>query len=310
MRSNALRMTSRFWLTALVLALTSAPAASGLRQLTTAAGIDSEPTWSPSGKYIAFSSERYGSSGMDLWIMAAPGGFAFHTTFAVSNEYGASWSPDGSTIAYYWAGDGKIYFQSLGGGEPTVFTPGKRGESEPAWSPDGTRIAFASTGPVVGGAAELDIWVREVESGVEHRVTSDPGVDRHPTWSPDGKTLAFMSDREGSFQLWSVPVVGGQPKRLSEMSAEQPAWSPRGGWIAFVSDFDVYLIAPSGGPATPLTSGPELDFAPAWSPDGQAIVFMRRVDGEADLWITDTIPVSVRETSWSAMKKRYRKRDE
>jgi len=285
-------------------ALVEPSSAAGLRQLTTAPGIDGGPCWSPDGTRIVFDSERVGSVGFDLWILPATGGTAERLTSELSNEYGASWSPDGKTIAYYWSRDGKIHLTPADGGAGTVFTPGNRGEQDPAWSPDGKQIAFASTGPVVVGSVERDIWVREVSSGLERRLTTHPASDEHPTWSPDAATVAFVSERGGRAQLWTVPTSGGQPVRLSELDALQPAWSPDGDRIAFVSDGDLYVISLRGGAAVRVTSGAELDYAPAWSPSSDEIVFMRRDGDEADLWIVDVMPVAVRGSTWSEMKQR------
>ena len=66
----------------------------------------------------------------------------------------------------------------------------------------------------------------------------------------------------------------------------------------------VILLAVVTGIYT-VTSGSALDFAPAWSPGSDEIVFMRRMGDEADLWITDLGAVGVRPTSWSEVKKLF-----
>jgi Tol biopolymer transport system component len=285
------------------------PASAGLRQLTFAPGIDSEPAWSPSGNTIVFSSGRPGSVGLDLWAIPAGGGAAVQLTSGISNEYGASWSPDGTTIAYYWAWEADVYLIPAAGGGESAFTTDPGGDTDPAWSPGGAEIAFTSNRGFEAVDDDADIWIQPVEGESPRQLTVSPADDEHPTWSPDGGTIAFVSDRGGFPQLWSIPSTGGTPTRISDLYAIQPTWSPDGRWIAFISDYDLYVIPAEGGAAVPVTSGPELDYSPSWSPSSAEIVFMRRVGDEGDLWITTLEAVPTRSTSWSRIKRGALNRD-
>jgi tricorn protease len=77
---------------------------------------------------------------------------------------------------------------------------------EPALSPDGSTLAFAWGG---------DIWTVPTNGGTATRLTSNPAVESGPAFSPDGRLLAFNSDREGSKQVYVMPAVGGDPKRIT-----------------------------------------------------------------------------------------------
>ena len=75
-----------------------------------------------------------------------------------------------------------------------------------------------------------------------------------------------------------------------------PAWSPLGDLIAFQSDragsanFDIWVIPPTGGTATPITTSPDpWDTGPCWSPDGTQIAFHSHRGGHRDVW---RIPVA------------------
>ena len=62
---------------------------------------DTDPSWSPDGSHIIFSSDRQGESELDLWVMNADGSGAHQITHTPSrNEHDASWSPDGVRIVY------------------------------------------------------------------------------------------------------------------------------------------------------------------------------------------------------------------
>lgn len=81
--------------------------------------------------------------------------------------------------------------------------------STPRWirssciSPDGKNIAFAYQG---------NIFVVPAEGGNARQLTSNAAYESDPLWSPDSKTVVFKSLREGSFDIWAIPLVGGNQK--------------------------------------------------------------------------------------------------
>ena len=141
----------------------------------------------------------------------------------------------------------------------------------PTWSPDASSIAFASDRD-----GDFDIYVRRVEGGQEVNVTDDPGQDFQPAFSPDGETIAFVSTRSSRSgmikigatfglefrtyggDLWTVPSLGGQPRRIAE-DANAPAWSPDGRHIGYVSGREehrsILEAAVDGGPPKAILPG-------------------------------------------------------
>ncbi|MBI1950952.1 MAG: serine/threonine-protein kinase [Acidobacteria bacterium] len=141
----------------------------------------------------------------------------------------------------------------------------------PTWSPDGTTLAFVSNRD-----GNFDIYVRRVDGGQEVNITADPAQDFQPSFSPDGNQIAFVSTRSsrtGMIQigatfglefrtfggdLWAVPALGGQARRLAR-DANFPAWRPDAQGIAYVSGPEnhraILEIGPDGGtPRTVLSS--------------------------------------------------------
>ena len=98
------------------------------------------------------------------------------------------------------------------------------GARTPAYARDG-RLAVSVRG---------DLWIVS-PTGQWTQVTSGPAWDREPAWSADASSIVFSSDRSGNFDLWRVPVGGGEPERLttSPFADGQPSVG-RDGRIIFV----------------------------------------------------------------------------
>ena len=80
-------------------------------------------------------------------------------------------------------------------------------------------------------------------------------------------------------ELWSVPTGGGTPRRLTGGPADvAPAWSPDGSRLAFLRDGQLHVLAADGGEPEKVTDLPLGAGAPVWSPDGERIAFTSPVD--------------------------------
>lgn len=116
-------------------------------------------------------------------------------------------------------------------------------ESDPQLSSDGSRIAYVVTDVNQdANTRNSDIWVVPVRGGEPVQVTDSPKSDDTPRWSPDGRQLAFVSSRDGSSQVWIVPVdesgKPGTPHKLTALATEASGvkWAPDGKSVLFVSD--------------------------------------------------------------------------
>ena len=100
-------------------------------------------------------------------------------------------------------------------------------ESYPSWSPDGMRLAYQSGEAGYNYVGNHDIWVAQPGSGEPVNLTKDqPANDRMPSWSPDGREIAFFSDRDGSWGVYTVAAIGGQPRNvLSLPGIEYNNWN-------------------------------------------------------------------------------------
>ena len=110
-------------------------------------------------------------------------------------------------------------------------------------------------------------------------------VPSQPALSPDGARIVYTlrtpdagRDRNVE-QLWTVPVAGGTPRRLTTGDADtDPAWAPDGRRLAFLREGQLHLLPADGGDPERVTDLPLGAGAPVWSPDGDRLAFTAPVD--------------------------------
>lgn len=199
-----------------------------------------------------------------------------------------TWSPDGLRIAFVTnpGSGGRLWVAKADGSGP----PERLMDStatQPAWSPDGRRIAFST--PRTGN---WDIYMKDLETGAETRVTTHDLPDWAPAWSPDGSRLAFYRFDETKQQgsIWSIGVDGSDERELAAVGNEgMPYWSPDGTRIAYQSerdgDWEIYIMRSDGSEQIRVTTAPKRhDGEPTWSKDGDWIVFSAGVGTERDIY--------------------------
>jgi WD40 repeat protein len=186
-----------------------------LTRLTFDEGLQIGATWSPDGRYIAYSSDRGGKS--DIWLQQISGGDPIQVTKGPGQNWQPDWSPDGRYIAYRSEeSDGGIYItRPLGGiGQQRKVAPFGY---YPLWSPDSSEMllqthfdAFSSNRFYI---AQLDgSPPREV---LGEFLTQQKLSAMSAAWHPDGKRITvWVGDSTPGPSFWIVPIAGGPGVKL------------------------------------------------------------------------------------------------
>ena len=168
-------------------------------------------------------------------------------------------------------GLGRSLFQSPPTRPPIVRSLTYSGTSGSASiSRDGKFVAFVSTRDGLPR-----IWLKQLASGEEVALTA--GRDSWPQISPDSGSVLFRRVENGRFDLYRVPLVGGEPRRLA-IDIDFAGWSPDGKRIALGRSHDQgsqILLIPAEGGEERLLLDPKLNVRGLdWSPDGNSLLLV------------------------------------
>jgi Tol biopolymer transport system component len=174
-------------------------------------------------------------------------------------------------------------------------------EFTPAFSPDGKQVAFAWNGEK---GDNYDIYVKLVEAGTPHRLTTHSAEDTFPAWSPDGSHIAFRRHTNESDAIYLIPSLSGPERKLADLFPRLLGSAVGGDGLAYAVDgkflavpdknsdgepFSIVLISTETGEKRKLSSPPAEsvgDNTPAFSPDGRQLAFSRMSgQGVEDIYV-------------------------
>jgi serine/threonine protein kinase/sugar lactone lactonase YvrE len=270
---------------------------------------DSMPSFSPDGRWIAFSSLRENSAG--IFVMGRRGELIRRLTNVGADP---TWTPDGREIIYSTesGGDAEVRRVPSELWAVNVDSGARRRISEadavqPRVSPDSRFVAFWAL-PLEKGHSQFaspdrDIWVLPMAGGERVQITSGGSTNWSPAWSRDGRFLYFASDRAGSMNIWRVPIDGqtgraaGEPVAMMApaLYAGVMSVAADGSVVYAAHDFSTNVRSIPFDPIKGVVTGDAADVVTSqrgWvdldvSPDGRQIA-MRSIRAQEDIWVVGT----------------------
>ena len=233
---------------------------------------DEEPSWSPDGKRIAFSSTRGQKDNLDIFVMDADGGNLTRMTNHAATEQEPVWAHDGQSLFFSGERDGRaeIYRVWLADKRVERITNSVDRSIMPATSPDGRYLAYAAQ-----TIMSFQIHLLDLTTGKSQQVTSGGGACR-PTFSADSKELAFVRIAQEPSRLEALREHGGRILLEDQkLWSYYPDYSPDGKLLAFSvspehhegEDWDLAIMDLSKpGPFIRVTIGRGNDRVPEWRP--------------------------------------------
>jgi tricorn protease len=320
------------------------------RQLTSDQGLESNPVFSPDGRWIAFNAQYDGNT--DVYIVSVYGGIPKRLTWHPYSDNICSFTPDGSAVLLrsdrhvFTRRYDQLFAVPVEGGIPERLELPNAYKA--TYSPDGTRLAYTPLGEPFrqwknyrGGTATT-IWLYTFSDHGTEKIPQpeDRSNDTDPMWI--GDTVYFRSDRNGEFNLFAFdtgskeivqltrytefPIVGASAGKgtivfeqagtihtydiasgeisdlaigvAADLKELRPRYvdgsdflrsanvSPSGSRAVFEMRGEIVTAPAKKGDPRNLTQTPGThERGPAWSPDGKSVAYFSDASGEYELHI-------------------------
>ena len=245
--------------------------------------------WSPDGSRLRFTLRDPKRQTSELWEVAADGSNArslFPGWSQPASECCGNWTPDGQYFVFQsshsdnahseiWVRRERPWY--LADREPRQITNGPLDYQAPSTAPGGDRVYF------IGATSQYELLRAMPKSSTFTTFDQNLSAASLAEYSPDGKWIAWLNASDNS--LWRSRVDGSERIQLTTPLQRifTMKWSPDDHRLAVMGlepgkPWKIYLIDAEGGKLTPVLNEDRNEADPAWSPDGQSIVFGRLPD--------------------------------
>ncbi|MDU0202427.1 TolB family protein [Paenibacillus sp. MAH-36] len=195
-----------------------------------------------------------------------------------------NWTSDGNRLIYNSLG--RLYSFDILESESTLIDSGfiDHCNNDHVLSPDQTQIAVSHHTQEDG---QSRIYIVPLEEG--HPVLVTPMAPSYlHGWSPDGSELAYCAERNGQYDIYTIPAAGGVEKQLTDSPGlnDGPEYSPDGKHIWFNSVrsglMQVWRMNVDGSEQTQMTFDESNNWFPHVSPDGELVAYIAYKKGDVE----------------------------
>jgi len=205
--------------------------------------------------------------------------------YSAENVFEApNWTRDGKALIFNR--DGRLYRFELATRKVSLIDTGKvvRNNNDHVLSFDGSSLAISSHSRSDGHSRVYTVPVQ----GGQPKIITPKGPSYLHGWSPDGKFLVYTGERNGQYDIYRIPVEGGEEEQLTNTPGldDGPEYIPNGRYIYFNSvrsgGMQIWRMRPDGSGQEQLTNDEYNNWFPHISPDGKWVVFISYLVGEVE----------------------------
>ena len=224
------------------------------RRLTSTPAVESNPHFSPDGRWVAFASNRSGT--VAVYVVSVDGGVPTRLTWYPAASYPRGWTPDGTRVLYATSREtaptsyNRLWTVSSEGG-PSDLLPAPWGH-DGSYSADGSRIVvdrmdrWDSEWRNYRGGQNTPLTILDLSDLSEVHLPNELTTDIHPVWM--NERVYFLSDRDWAMNVWSYDPVTEEVSQITRFTDAEAKWmSGHNGILVLEQDGWIHLLDPSSG---------------------------------------------------------------